>query len=144
VDLRAHTAGHRPLTAAAALGTLLSAAGVSGKRIPDDLGDRAALWRATMAGRRVLLVLDNAATAPRSSRCCPAIPSAWCSSPAAADSPAGRRPPAVAGRAARTDAVALFERVVGDTRPAAEPEAVAEVLELCGYLPLAIRLPARA
>ncbi|HWO67374.1 MAG TPA: tetratricopeptide repeat protein, partial [Umezawaea sp.] len=40
------------------------------------------------------------------------------------------------------DAVALFTRVVGDERPLREPEVVDEVVELCGHLPLALRIAA--
>jgi DNA-binding SARP family transcriptional activator len=49
------------LSPAAALERLLRGAGVPAADIPDDLGERSARWRSEVAGRRVLLVLDDAA-----------------------------------------------------------------------------------
>jgi DNA-binding SARP family transcriptional activator/tetratricopeptide (TPR) repeat protein len=51
---------HEPTDAATALGLLLGAFGVPNATIPDDESDRAALFRVTVAGRRALIVLDNA------------------------------------------------------------------------------------
>lgn len=63
IDLRAHTAGQDPIDPADALDTLLRAVGVSSERIPHELPERAALWRAELAHRKALVVLDNAASA---------------------------------------------------------------------------------
>ncbi|MEV4316863.1 BTAD domain-containing putative transcriptional regulator [Actinocrispum sp. NPDC049592] len=49
-----------PVTAAAALKTVLQSLGVPGERIPPQLHERSALLRTTLAGRRTLLLLDNA------------------------------------------------------------------------------------
>jgi DNA-binding SARP family transcriptional activator/tetratricopeptide (TPR) repeat protein len=61
LDLRGHTPGQQPLTPGAALESLLRAAGVDPKQVPPTLEDRARLWRDRVAGKRVLLVLDDAA-----------------------------------------------------------------------------------
>ncbi|GAA4551794.1 tetratricopeptide repeat protein [Amycolatopsis samaneae] len=61
LDLHGHTAGRRPVEAVDALGSLLVADGVSPRFLPVGLDDRAALWRSRVTGRRVLLVLDDAA-----------------------------------------------------------------------------------
>ncbi|WP_163569381.1 hypothetical protein [Fodinicola feengrottensis] len=63
LDLHAHTAGTRPMSPTAALDKLLRALDIPGERIPADLDDRAGLWRAEVARRRAVLVLDNAADA---------------------------------------------------------------------------------
>ena len=42
------------------------------------------------------------------------------------------------------EALELFSRIAGDARPAAEPEATAEILRACAGLPLAIRICRRA
>jgi tetratricopeptide (TPR) repeat protein len=61
LPLHGHAAGHRPLAPAEALGRLLLAAGLDAARIPAGQRERAALWQDRLAGRRVLLVLDDAA-----------------------------------------------------------------------------------
>src|SRR5207253_730959 len=61
VDLLAHTAGQQPMDPEAALEILLRQLGVPGERIPTSVTARSALWRAELAERRVLAVLDNAA-----------------------------------------------------------------------------------
>lgn len=144
IDLHGFTAGRQPISPAAALDRLLRAAGVPGDRIPAELEDRAALWRATLAGRRTLVVLDNAADEdqvrpllPGTGGCLVLVTSR-------------RRLPGLDGARPlpldflpEADAVALFERVVGDRqRTGDQPHLVAEVIELCGRLPLAIRLAA--
>ncbi|WP_169514577.1 AfsR/SARP family transcriptional regulator [Actinokineospora enzanensis] len=140
LDLHAHTPGQTPLTPTAALEGLLRALGVEQDRIPHDLDARASLWRATLSRRRVLVVLDNAAGTRQIT---PLLPSA----PGCMTIVTSRH------RLIDLDAVvlvldvmpfddahALFVKVVGDERPLAEPAATREVLELCGYLPLAIRI----
>ncbi len=62
VDLHAHTAGQPPADPTDVLVTLLISIGISPQSLPDTLGERAALWRDRLAGLRMLLVLDNAAS----------------------------------------------------------------------------------
>ena len=61
LPLHGHTPGQRPVGPADALASLLRAAGVPAAQIPPGLQARAALWRDSVAGKRILLVLDNAA-----------------------------------------------------------------------------------
>jgi DNA-binding SARP family transcriptional activator/tetratricopeptide (TPR) repeat protein len=141
-DLRAHTPDQPPLEPGAALGSLLRQLGVPAERIPAAVTDRAALWRAELAGRRVLAVLDNAADV---SQLRPLLPGAT-------DSliliTSRRRLTSLDGVRALTvdslpagDAVRLFSQIVGD-RAAAAPIAVLDVLQQCGFLPLAVRIAA--
>jgi DNA-binding SARP family transcriptional activator/tetratricopeptide (TPR) repeat protein len=143
IDLHGHTPGQRPADPMAALDTLLRAVDVPGEEVPTELDARAARWRAELAARSMLVVLDNAADAaqvrpllPGTARSLTLITS---------------RRRMVDLEAAHTvsvdvmpeaDAVALFTGVVGDDRAAGEADAVLEVVELCGYLPLAIRIAA--
>jgi len=141
IDLHGHTPGRNPADPAAALDSLLRAIGVPGEHIPETLDSRTGLWRAELAGRRVLVLLDNAATAEQVR---PLIPgTAGC----LALVTSRRRLTAL--DAARTlsldilpldEALALFAAVAGAGRTAAEPGPADEVLRLCGYLPLAIRI----
>ncbi|QXJ21417.1 tetratricopeptide repeat protein [Actinomadura graeca] len=143
IDLFAHTAEQEPLGPAAALETLLRAMEVPSEKIPEGVEERAALWRAQLAGRRALVVLDNAASAAQVRPLLPGTPGCLVLITSR------RRLPDL--EAARTlslgvlspeDAAALFTRVAGDTRPPGDPRDVQEVVRLCGYLPLAIRIAA--
>lgn len=142
IDLQAHTAGQQPLDSSAALEALLRQLGVPADRIPVTPVERSALWRAELADRRVLVVLDNAFDAEHVH---PLLPGA-------SDSlilvTSRRRLVELPGAHALSvevlpedDAVRLFERIVAE-RAVQEPEAVREVLQLCGFLPLAIRISA--
>ncbi|MFI6784129.1 BTAD domain-containing putative transcriptional regulator [Micromonospora sp. NPDC050276] len=140
IDLHGHSE-RTPLTPAAAVATLLRQLGVPDERVPANQDDRLALWRTELAGRRALLVLDNAASAdqvtpllPNGSHCLVLITSR-------------RRLVGVdEGRPSSLplldpdEAIELLGRVVGVDRVAAEPEAAIEVVRRCGHLPLAIRL----
>jgi DNA-binding SARP family transcriptional activator len=143
VDLHAHTCGREPLEPADALEHLLRAIGVPADAMPDGLAQRAALWRAELAGRRVLVLLDDAATAAQVR---PLIPgAAGCLAIVTSRRYLADLDGALVetlGILPEADALALFTAVVGAERTADEPAAVAEVLRLCGYLPLAVRIAA--
>lgn len=140
LDLHAHSEGRPPLDPGAALDQLLRALGVSGEEIPVDLGERSALWRACLAGRSLLLVLDNAAGAAQVRPLLPGAPGCLtlvtsrrrlpdldCTDVVSLD---------VLGL---VEAAALFTRILGAPAP---DEDVEEVVGLCDRLPLAIRIAA--
>ena len=62
LPLHGHTPGQRPVDRADALASLLLTAGVAAAQIPPGLEARMALWRDRLAGRQLLLVLDDAAS----------------------------------------------------------------------------------
>lgn len=144
LDLCGFSATRPPVDPADALDRLLRALDVPGGRIPTHLDDRAALFRGTLAGRRVLLLLDNAADVEQLR---PLLPG---------DSPAtvlvtSRN--TLAGihdadhvRLAPLDveaAVLLLAEAMGD--PAlvdSDRPTLVDIVELCGLLPLAIRVAA--
>ncbi|WP_018348558.1 AfsR/SARP family transcriptional regulator [Longispora albida] len=142
VDLHGFTPGRAQLDPGAALGTLLRAAGLPAERIPFDTDERSGLWRDTIAGRRAVIVLDNAASAQQVRPLLPGTPGALVLITSR------RRLPTVDGAAHLTlgvlppgDAYDLFVKAAGP-HVLSEPDAVAEVVRLCGYLPLAIRIAA--
>ncbi|AQZ69597.1 regulatory protein [[Actinomadura] parvosata subsp. kistnae] len=141
VDLRG--AGPRPLGAQAVLGAFLRALGVDPAAVSEDLEERAALYRSVLAERRVLVLLDNAASAAQVR---PLLPgAAGCAvlvtSRARLAGLSGARHLGLA--AMRPDeALELLVKVVGAERVAAEREAAHELVRACGYLPLAIRIVA--
>jgi tetratricopeptide (TPR) repeat protein len=141
--LHGHTAGQRPVDPAGALATLLLTTGVAPQQIPPGLEARSAAWRSHLAGKKVLLVLDDAVGSdqvrpllPGAAGCLVLVTSRrrLTALDEAAPISLGTLPPA--------EAADLFVRLA--RRPALQPAeaAVAEVTGLCGYLPLAIRLVA--
>lgn len=144
VDLRGYDPD-RPLSPDRALGALLRHLGVSGPDVPPVLADRVALYRSLMAGRRMLVMLDNASSVDQVR---PLLPGAGSSLivVTSRDSLAGL----VARDGARrldldllppVDAVQLM-RVLVAKRVDAEPEAARELAEHCVRLPLALRIAA--
>ncbi|HEY3609851.1 MAG TPA: tetratricopeptide repeat protein [Pseudonocardiaceae bacterium] len=141
LDLHGHTPGQRPLTPGAALESLLRAAGVDPKLIPPTQADRARLWRDRMAGKQVLLVLDDAADHDQVR---PLLPGT-----------AGNlvlitsrhRLAALDGVTPLTltvlppdQAIVLLVRLAGRDPGSDEESGMARIVDYCGYLPLAITL----
>jgi DNA-binding SARP family transcriptional activator/tetratricopeptide (TPR) repeat protein len=130
-----------PLPAADVLARFLRDLGVDGRDIPVDSDERAARYRTTLAGRRMLVVLDNARDAAQVR---PLLPGA--ASSAVLVTTRSRMPDLASNRLVdlnvlgAADALALFVKVVGEDRAAAEPAATAELLDACAGLPLAIRI----
>jgi transcriptional regulator with XRE-family HTH domain len=62
LPLHAHTPGQRPVDPADALSSLLLTAGVPAAQIPPGPEARAARWRDHVAGKKILLLLDDAAS----------------------------------------------------------------------------------
>ncbi|MGW5847645.1 tetratricopeptide repeat protein [Streptomyces sp. NPDC055254] len=142
IDLQAHTAGQVPLDAGAALEILLGQLGVPTQQIPASVADRAALWRSELSGRRVLAVLDNALGADQVRQLLPGA------SRALILITSRRRLTDLDGAHALSldvlfaqDALELFTAIVGE-RAVADPLGVLDVLQLCGFLPLAVRIAA--
>ncbi len=139
VDLLGATS--HPLPVADVLARFLRDLGVIGREIPVDADERAARYRTTLAGRRMLIVLDNARDAAQVRSLLPGTASC-----AVLVTTRSRMPDLASTRLVDLnvldddEALALFTRVVGDQRAAAEPEATAELLLACAGLPLAIRI----
>jgi DNA-binding SARP family transcriptional activator/Tfp pilus assembly protein PilF len=115
--------------------------GVDGDKVPAGDEERAALYRTRLTGRRMLILLDNARDAAQVR---PLLPGS--SSCAVLVTTRNRAADLASMRFVDlnvledTEALALFSRIVGEERAAAEPDATAEVLVACAGLPLAIRI----
>ena len=115
--------------------------GLPGDKVPAHDDERAALYRTRLTGRRVLILLDNARDAAQVRQLLPGS-----SSCAVLVTTRNRTPDLVSTRFVDlnvledAEALALFARIVGEDRAAAEPDATAEVLVACAGLPLAIRI----
>ncbi|MFE9007404.1 ATP-binding protein [Streptomyces sp. NPDC007875] len=143
VDLHAHTAGQPPADPADVLATLLISIGISPQNLPDTLEERAAMWRDRLAGRRMLLILDNAAGPDQVEPLLPASPQCLVlvtsrrrliALDGAEPLPLDILPPDQAAR--------LFTRLARRTPTDTDTDhsAVTETVRLCGHLPLAITL----
>ncbi len=144
LPLHGHTPGQRPVRPADALASLLLTAGVPAGLIPPGLEARTALWRDRLAGRQLLLVLDDAAG---SEQVRPLLPGAAGSLVLVTS-----RRHLTALEDARTlsldtlpegEAAELLVRLAG--RPGLDPgdPEVAGITRLCGHLPLAVGMLAR-
>jgi DNA-binding SARP family transcriptional activator len=143
LDLHGYTANGPRVEPAEALDRLLRAIGVVGERIPQHLEDRAALYRDRLAGKRTLILLDNAYSADQVRPLLPAGPGCLVlvTSRRRLTALDDAHPlPLEALPAA--DAIALFGRVAGPERLRGQQDAVERIADLCGGLPLAIRIAA--
>ena len=141
VDLRGHSDGS-PLDPGVALTSLLRQWGVEPDRIPTDLDEQLTLWRSRLAGRRVLVVFDNAATSAQVDRMLPTESGhlAIVTSRRRLTGLDGVRVESL-GVLDERAGVALLARIVG-ARVDEDPAAAATLVRRCGGLPLAIRLAA--
>ncbi|WP_052360421.1 AfsR/SARP family transcriptional regulator [Kutzneria albida] len=135
-----------PMSTVDALTRFLRALGVPPSQIPLDVEEQITLYRSCMAGRRVLVVLDNAAAAeqvrpllPGSPGCAVLVTSR--DTLLGLTALQGARPVGI-DALAEQDALRLLTEMLGAEAIAAEPEAVADLVRLCAYLPLALRIAA--
>jgi tetratricopeptide (TPR) repeat protein/DNA-binding XRE family transcriptional regulator len=145
VNLRGFDPSGKPVAPADALAGFLRALGVPGPQIPADPDERTAQYRTLLAGRRMLVVLDNAGSVEQVR---PLLPgAAGCVALVTSRD-------ALAGMVARdgaerldldllplADAVGLLRELIG-VRIDADPEAAALLATQCERLPLALRVAA--
>ena len=143
LPLSAHTPGVTPLSAEDALAQLLLGDGLPPANLPDGLPTREHLWRSRTAGRRMLLVLDDAANADQVRPLLPAAPETLV---------------LVTSRRRLTglddaipisldiltpgDAARLLLRIANRPGLGSDDPHVARLVQLCGFLPLALRITA--
>ncbi|MFJ5952530.1 ATP-binding protein [Streptomyces noursei] len=145
VNLRGYDP-REPVTAEQALRRFLTAFGVAAGDVPQDVDDAAALYRSLLADRRMLIVLDNAATVGQVR---PLIPGSGDnlvlvtsrSRLAGLTVRDGARRITL-GTLPEQEAVALLRAVTQDYRPGDAPDKLTELARLCAHLPLALRIAA--
>jgi DNA-binding SARP family transcriptional activator len=135
----------QPVSAADALAGFLRSLGVSGSEIPDEIEERARLYRSRLAGRRMLVLLDNARDGeqvrpllPGEAGCVVVVTSRDALAGLVATGGAQRLDLDVLSV---TDAVTLLRSLIG-ARVDADVDAAVELAELCARLPLALRIAA--
>lgn len=145
VDLRGYDPG-TPVTPEYALDHFLRALGVPDQAVPADAREKTALYRSLVAERRMLAVLDNAATVGQTR---PLLPgTGGCLTLVTSRS---RLPGLVARDGAyrttvdvllENEAVELLRSVTAEFRTNDSVEDLAELTGLCARLPLALRIAA--
>lgn len=143
VDLHAHTPGKQPADPSEVLAALLAEDGADIRNLPAETERRADFWRDRLAGKRVLLILDNVANTEQVAPLLPGV--GGCLVLITSRRYLGDLPATVAevqldvlgaGEARR-----MFMNMASPARR--EPRKAAELVAVCGYLPLAILLVAR-
>jgi tetratricopeptide (TPR) repeat protein len=144
VDLRGFDPDRAALSPGDVLARFLPSLGLDPAQIPADLDERADRYRSLLAGRRILLLLDNASTAeqvrpllPGTSGCLAVVTSRNRLSGLVAVDGAHRITVDVL---TATESLNLLAGIAGRERIESAPGAAAELARLAGYLPLALRI----
>ena len=146
INLRGFGPSGQPVTAAEAVRQLLDGLGTAAERIPHGLDAQAGLYRSLLAGRRMLILVDNARD-PGQVR--PLLPGA----PGCLVLVTSRNELTGLGAAdgahlltldvlTEEEATELLENRLGRPRVAGEPGAVTDLIGLCSRLPLALSIVA--
>ena len=141
VNLRGFDPAQPPADPAAVLDGFLRLLGMPGQQVPHTLAARVAAYRGRLAGRRVLVVLDNAATTEQVRPLLPAAPG--CLALVTSRRSLTDLHPAVhlsVGVFTPDDAQAFLARAVPDVPLGTDPDAAARIARRCGHLPLALSL----
>jgi tetratricopeptide (TPR) repeat protein len=139
------TDGVEPVHPAEALGSFLRALGVPAPRVPVALGEQAALYRSVTAGRRLLVVLENAYSAAQVRILLPASEASM-----VLVTSRSRLVGLLADGAhlievqplSADDSVSLLARLVGPARIERERDRARELVAMCGGLPIALTVAA--
>ncbi|MGH3349226.1 MAG: BTAD domain-containing putative transcriptional regulator [Nocardioides sp.] len=144
LDLRGFSPS-RPLPPRQALIHCLHSLGTPADQVPKDEDEAIGLYRTALAGRRVLLVLDNAADADQLAPLIPPtgslalVTSRHTMSGLVASGHVRRHP---ITPMTDTDARELLTRLVGPQRSGQDPDPIETLADVCAGLPLAIRIAA--
>ncbi|MFC9077802.1 BTAD domain-containing putative transcriptional regulator [Streptomyces sp. NPDC057062] len=146
LNLRGFDHGGPPVASEQALRTALEALGANAGKLPQEVDALAALLRTWLAGRRVLLLLDNARDAAQVRPLLPGAPGCLVivtsrNQMAGLVAVDGARPVHL-DVLSEPEARRFLTRRLGHARTANEPEAVADIVAMCGQLPLALAITA--
>jgi DNA-binding SARP family transcriptional activator len=146
VNLRGFDPTGSAMNPAEAIRGFLDAFGVTPQQLPTSLEAQAALYRSLLTGRRVLVLLDNAADEDQVRPLLPGSPGCLVIVTSRNELPGlivteGAQP-VVVDLLSVSEARQLLSRRVGESRVSAEPQAVDSIIALCARLPLALLLVA--
>ncbi|WP_326636417.1 tetratricopeptide repeat protein [Nonomuraea fuscirosea] len=145
INLQGYAPGP-PLSSLQALATLLRGLGVTAGQVPTELEEATGLYRSLLAGKRILVMLDNAHSAEQvrpllpGAQGCMVIVTSRDRLTGLTATHGGHR--LILEVLDPGEAALLLTHIIGPERAAAEPEAVTTLAQVCGYLPLALRIAA--
>ncbi|WP_329363317.1 AfsR/SARP family transcriptional regulator [Streptomyces sp. NBC_01483] len=146
LNLRGFDPSAPAMTPTEAFESILPSLGVASSLLPAHLDAQTALYRTLIVGRRILLLLDNARDAEQIR---PLLPTASGSLVVVTSRNQLSSLIAIDGaHPIRIDVLSVAQatrfliRRIGEERPAAEPEAVEEIIKYCGGLPIALAMVA--
>jgi DNA-binding SARP family transcriptional activator/tetratricopeptide (TPR) repeat protein len=143
VDLQGY-GSDPPLTAAVALARFLGALGVAQDQVPADPADRSALFRSIIAGRKMLLLLDNAIHTDQVRPLLPSEPDCTVFVTSRGDLRGLSADPGAElvalGVLTAEESRAVLAGLLDDVRTNAEPDSLAGLADACAHLPLALRI----
>jgi tetratricopeptide (TPR) repeat protein len=146
VNLRGFDPSASPMTPDDAVRGFLDALDIPAQRVPVDLAAQAALYRSLLAGKRVLVVLDNARDAEQVRPLLPGAPGCLIVVTSRSQLPgliaAEGAHPLVLDLLTPAEARQLLSRRLGPERVDAEPQAVEAIITWCARLPLALTIVA--
>jgi DNA-binding SARP family transcriptional activator/tetratricopeptide (TPR) repeat protein len=145
VNLRGFDPAVAPTDPGEVIRDFLAALDVPPERIPPSVQAQAGLYRSRLAGRRLLLVLDNARDADQVRPLLPGAAGVFVlvtSRNQLTSLLAGGAHPITVDLLSDAEAVSLLTHRLGARRVAAEPVAVRQIVERCARLPLAITVAA--
>ncbi len=146
VNLRGFDPGETAMSAASITRVFLDALGVAPERIPRDPDAQTGLYRSLLAGKRMVVVLDNARDSQQVRPLLPGSPAVF-----VIVTSRNRLTPLIAGDNAMpitvdtlssVDGQRLLTGRLGRARVAAEPDAVGRIITACAGLPLALAIAA--
>jgi tetratricopeptide (TPR) repeat protein/transcriptional regulator with XRE-family HTH domain len=146
LDMRGFDPSGRPVTPAEAIRAFLDALGVPVERIPADMDAQTALYRSLLAGKRMLVVLDNVHDAAQVRPLLPGSPG--CRVVVTSRSRLTGLVVSVGARQINLDVLSeasacdLLSLHLGTERLSSEPQAVRRLTELTARLPLALAIAA--
>jgi NB-ARC domain len=146
VNLRGFDPGGTALVPGEAVRGFLDALEVPDVRIPGGLSAQAGLYRSQLAGKRVLVVLDNARDSEQVRPLLPGSPGCMAIVTSRNDltglTAVDGAHPLTLRRPTDAEARDLLSRRVGLSRVASEPDAADEIIARCARLPLALAIAA--
>jgi hypothetical protein len=145
IDMHGYDSGFA-VTPEGALDAFLRALSMPPEDIPEELDQRSSLFRSMLNGKRVIVIIDNASSSaqvrqllPSSPQCCAVVTSRSSLQGLVAREGAMR---VRLDLLSPEDSVQLLSELIGSNRVSAEPVAALRLAELCGRLPLALRVVA--